>query len=167
MTINRPERATVRLVKEGDPSEPTKVFCGHCGRQPGAPYMDQDSRVCPSCGMGLLLCAAAGAAPAPADPFLVVDTSLAVCALSLQGERLLGTSETETVNRHILELLVGAEAEGGDETLATALVWAARGETGTQNLVVRPKNAFGVRYWARIGQCGPVPAALLVLGDAG
>jgi hypothetical protein len=117
--------------------------------------------------MGLLLHAVAALAPTSTDPFLVVDSSLAVCALSRRGERLLGMSETETVNRHILDVLVPADAESGDDTLATALVWVARGEAATRNVVVRPKNAFGVRYWARIGQCGPVPAALVVLADAG
>jgi PAS domain-containing protein len=168
MTNNRLKRKGFVVVKDvARCSEPAKVFCGHCGRQPDAGHVDELSRVCPSCGMGLLLHAAAALAPASTDPFLVVDSSLAVCALSRRGERLLGVSETETVNRHILDVLVPADAESGDDGLATALVWAARGETATRNVVVRPKNAFGVRYWARIGQCGPIPAALVVLADAG
>ena len=39
-----------------------------------------------------------------------------------------------------------------------AVVIAAGGYAAT--------NTFGVRYWARVGPCGPPNAALLVLADA-
>jgi hypothetical protein len=64
-------------------------------------------------------------------------------------------------------VLVPADAGVANDALATALIWAARGDESPRNLVVRPTNAFGVRYWARIGQCGPAPAALVVLATAG
>jgi len=117
--------------------------------------------------MGLLLQSPADTAPSPKDPFLVVDGSLTICALSRQAEKLLGLSETEVVNRHIADFLVPADAEtASGENLASLLAWAARGETPTSNVVVRPTNTFGVRYWARVGPCGPPNAALLVLADA-
>jgi PAS domain-containing protein len=126
------------------------------------------SRVCPTCGMGVLLQAPQDAAPSPSDPFLVVDDKLTVCALSRQAERLLGVSETEAVNRHVGELLVPGDTESSaGESLAAVLTWAARGEAPLRNIVVRPTNTFGVRFWARVGTCGPPNAALLVLADAG
>ena len=124
--------------------------------------------MCPTCGMGVLLQAPQDAAPSTSDPFLVVDDSLTVCALSRQAERLLGLSETEAVHRHIGELLVLGDTETSSrESLATVLSWAARGDAPLRNIVVRPANTFGVRFWARIGTCGPPTAALLVLADAG
>ena len=117
--------------------------------------------------MGLLLQAPAETAPTRKDPFIVVDGALTICALSRQAEKLLGVSETEAVNRHISDFLAPGDAEGASgENLGSLLVWAARGETPSSSVVVRPTNTFGVRYWARVGPCGPPNAALLVLADA-
>jgi hypothetical protein len=166
MTTHRLERSKFRIVESSIGDDAIKIFCGHCGRQPEEPGASDRSRVCETCGMGLLLQANASVAPTPTDPFLVVDRTLAICAVSRQAERLLSIVETEVVNRHISELLVPADADPGADGLATALIFAARGEATPGNAVVRPANAFGVRYWARIAQCGPTPAALVVLADA-
>jgi PAS domain-containing protein len=158
---------SLRVVRKSGPQEPLKIFCGHCGRSPEAESTAQASRVCSKCGMGLLLQAPADIAPTPKDPFLVVDGSLTICALSRQAEKLLGVSETDVVNRHVADFLVPGDAEtSGGENLASLLAWAVRGEIPTNNVVVRPTNTFGVRYWARVGPCGPPNAALLVLADA-
>jgi hypothetical protein len=102
-------------------------------------------------------------APNAGDAFLVLDSSLAVCAVSDAAESLLVTQETEAVNRHITELLVPADAEAqGRENLAVAVTWAARGDSGTRRVTVRPASTFGVRLSARIASCGPPRAALLV-----
>ena len=117
--------------------------------------------------IGERLQAPAKSAPAAADPFVVVDGSLTICALSSTAEKLLGVSETEAVHRHIAEFLVPGDADSGpSENLASLLTWAARGEAPSNQVVVRPTNTFGVRYWARVGPCGPPSAALLVLADA-
>jgi hypothetical protein len=105
----------------------------------------------------------AEAAPSPKEAFMVLDATLSVCALSRMAEKLLATSETEAVNRHITELVVPADAETqGPENLAVAITWAARGDEKTRNVVVRPTRTFGVRMRARIASCGPPSAALLV-----
>ena len=117
--------------------------------------------------MGLVLSAPSDAAPTAADPFLVVDGSLTVCALSRHAERLLDISETDAVNRHVGEFLVPAEADSGGANLASLLSRAVQDDLAPQSVVVRPANTFGVRYWARVGSCGPPRAALVVLADAG
>src|SRR4051812_34073584 len=114
--------SSLRVVKEGGPQEPVKIFCGHCGRSPDPENEAQASRVCSKCGMGLLLQAPIETAPTPKDPFLVVDGSLTICALSRQAEKLLGVAETEVVNRHIADFLVPADAEtSSGENLASVL----------------------------------------------
>lgn len=144
-----------------------KVFCGHCGRPPEDARTNPVSRVCQRCGMGLLLQAPAEIAPSAPDPFVVVDSALTIRALSRQGERLLEVTETDAVNKPITQFLVPADAEAPtNENLAAVLTWAARGDAPSRNVVVRPTNMFGVRYWARVGPCGPPNAALLVLADA-
>lgn len=120
--------------------------------------------MCNTCGLGLILESRADVAPNTDDAFLVLDRSLAVCAVSRTAERLLATSEPDAVNRHVSDLLMPAAAESEDgESLSAAVAWAARGEGGIRTTVVRPANTFGIRLTARITSCGPHRAALLVL----
>jgi hypothetical protein len=141
-------------------------FCGHCGRAAVIDLAQPSSRVCGLCELGLLIGAPPELAPAPTDPFLLVDSTLSVCGVSALAEDLLRMPETEAVNRHFNELLVPADAEGSSPgDLVNVLMQAARGEGDVRQVVVRPTSEFGIRYWARIGPCGPPRAALVVLRD--
>jgi hypothetical protein len=162
----RTARPALRLVPplESEPVLPSIPFCSHCGARPGADVTPGSSRVCPYCSLGLILQAPADVAPDPGDAFLVLDQSLSVGAVSRAAERLLGAAEPDVVNRHVTSLLVPADAEeSSSESLAAAVVWAARGDGGTRRVRVRPANTFGIRLTARISPCGPPRAALLVL----
>jgi hypothetical protein len=140
------------------------AFCSHCARTPEA---EPPPRVCPTCGMGVILRTDADAAPKPGQPFLVIDSSLTVSAMSRRAEQVLGTSEVDAVNRHVGEYLAAADVEPApDQNLAAALAWAARGDDGSRSLSVRPANTFGVRWSAIVAPCGPPNGALLVLPDA-
>ena len=140
----------------------TVTFCSHCGAEPAADAILSSTRVCGACGLGLLLHAGSGVAPALGDAFVVADDSLSVCAVSAAAERLLATREPDAINRLITRLLVPADAEGNGANLAAAITWAARGDGAVHRTVVRPANTFGIRITARIGACGPRSAALLV-----
>ena len=141
--------------------QPLACFCSHCGHSPREPA--SRTRVCPGCQLGLLLEAPAEIAPADRDAFLVVDASLTVCGMSAAAEELLGVEETLAVNRHLTDFLVPADASARGDNLLELVVAAASGHGSTRRAVVRPAGEFGVRYWTRIGRCGPAPAALLVL----
>ena len=159
----KPRRGGLALVSSPAPaqSEPRALFCTHCGVRPADAH--PSSRVCESCGLGLILETRADVAPSPGAAFLVLDSSLSVCAVSGAAEQLLATVETDAVNRHITELVVPADAEAqGPANLAVAVTWAARGDDATRTVVVRPANTFGVRMTARITSCGPPKAALVV-----
>ena len=155
-------RAALTLVPNNTPEvAPAVSFCSHCAARPEV--TEPGSRVCFSCGLGLLLQAPADVAPKPGDPFLVLDGALSVCAVSDEAERLLAISETHAVNHHVTELLVPADSEGqASSNLAVAVTWAARGDGQTRRVVVRPANTFGIRLSARITSCGPPTAALIV-----
>jgi hypothetical protein len=141
-------------------SPPAVSFCSHCGRRP---EREVESRVCVSCSMGLMLQSGAQHAPSEGDAFIVVDSSMSVCGVSASAERLLATSETDAVNRHLTELLVPADIEAsGPANLAVAVTWAARGADVARKVFVRPANTFGMRIATRIATCGPPKAALLV-----
>lgn len=149
------------------PAGPRVVFCSHCAKTPpGGAAPEVGSRVCNSCGLGLLLEAPEALAPKPRDAFLVVDRSLTVHALSKRAEKLLGLREMEALDKRITDLLVPADAEsaeGRPHTLNALLVDAAAGRDDVSETIVRPADEFGVRFAARIGPCGPTPGALVVL----
>ncbi len=158
-------RPMLRVVEPTtDGSAEWSWFCGHCGARPDAGTPAPIARVCGSCGLGLLLEARSDAAPGFDDAFLVVDSSLAVQAMSRRAELLLGVREAHAVNCHVSELLIPAEAEGVEPVgLAVAITRSARGDEDALRITVRPSNTFGVRMEARIATCGPPRAALLVL----
>jgi len=161
--MQQPNQPRLRLAEHA--ARPQRVFCGHCGHPPDD--VDAGSRVCERCNLGLMLQAPPEIAPTPADPFLVIDGSLTVCAMSQAAEALLEVSETEAVNLHVTDFLVPAEAEAETtHNLIAMLMWAARGDIDPTQVVVRPADLYGVRYWARVGSCGPPTAALLVLAAA-
>jgi hypothetical protein len=138
-------------------------FCGHCGAPPPAAGVAA-SRVCGHCGLGLVLQAAPDVAPRLDEPFLVIDSTLSVCAVSARAEELLGILETEAVNKHIADFLVPADANAPSAAnLLALLVEAASGSGAPSTAVIRPRQEFGVRFVARVGACGPPHAALLVL----
>ena len=141
-------------------------FCSHCGSRPGPEAAAARSRVCGTCGLGLILESQGDVAPDAGDAFLVLDRSLAVCAVSRAAEHLLATSEPDAVNRHVTDLLMPAGAEETvGQSLGLAVASAARGDGGTRTTVVRPANSFGIRLTARIAGCGPPRAALVMLGE--
>src|SRR5437764_12325054 len=157
MHRTRTGRSALRLVVplEREAPAPQIAFCSHCGTRP-TPAGEQlsRSRVSGTCSLGLLLESAAEVAPNAGDAFLVLDRSLAVCAVSRAAERLLATREPDAVNRHVAELLMPAGAEDKDaESLSVAVAWAARGDAGTRTAVVRPANTFGIRLSVRIASC--------------
>ena len=168
MAVDGSARALLRLVPStAEEACPSQWFCGHCGAPPpNNETPAPPARVCGECGLGLLLEARADAAPKPNEPFVIVDKSLAVCALSAESESLLAVAETDVINRPITELLTPADAEAnGPGSLANAIMQAASGDDEPNHLMVRPANVFGVRMPLRVGSCGPPRAALLVLED--
>jgi hypothetical protein len=157
-------RSHLRLVSSN--AEPETWFCSHCGI---SHHQNQDvdvpRRVCDECSFGVLLRARSDAAPAADEPFLVVDSSLIVQAVSAQAETELGVREIASVNRLVTELLIPADAEAASaHGLADAIAHAADGDSELVRVNVRPSGAFGIRLQARIAACGPPAAALLVLG---
>jgi hypothetical protein len=121
-------------------------------------------RVCSSCGLGLLLETRADFVPAPTDAFLVVDSQLAIEAVSAQAERVLAVKEHEVVHHSLHSLISPAASDGtGSHGLISAVLKAATGSDQLSSVLIRPRNTFGVRVRARIVACGPPRSALIVL----
>src|SRR3954465_14309914 len=131
--MNRPQ--LVALPGYAD-RQPDVLFCGHCGRAAAIDIPQPATRVCGRCELGLLIGAPPELAPAPSDPFLLVDSTLSVCGVSALAEDLPGMPETGAVNRHFNELLVPADAEASSPgDLVNLLLHAARGDGDVHDVV--------------------------------
>lgn len=158
-------RPNLQVLPGLQESEPFVAFCGHCAHQPEP--REAGTRVCTNCHLGLIVSAPADLVPTTREPFLLVDGRMQICAVSRRAEAVLGSAETEIVNRPVIELLSLADAElPGAESLATTIVHAARGDGTVKNLVLRPVEEWGIRWFTRVGPCGP-NAALIVLAPEG
>ncbi len=159
-------RPHLQLLPGLGEAEPYVSFCGHCAKRPTAE--DAATRVCTSCHLGLIVSAPESMVPASSEPFVIVDGKLQICAVSRRAEKLLGSSETEIVNQRLTDILLPADAEAsGIEHLVSIVVHAARGDGTVHDLVVRPSNEWGIRWFTRVGPCGAPSAALIVLAPEG
>lgn len=92
---------------------------------------------------------------------MIVDSSLAVQAMSARAERMLRVRENRAVNRHVMQFLLPADAVASSR-FAAAITRAARGEGPPSRVHVRPATTFATLLYARIAKCGPPHAALVV-----
>ncbi len=134
-------------------------FCGYCA----APSSNGDdpgtTRVCRTCGLGLMLEAPEKTAPLKGDAFVVIDGELLVRAVSMGAERLLEVSEPDLVGQPLDELLPMSVQRG---RLQRSLELAAGGdETPRRASVLLGRGMGSCR--AHITCCGPVSGALIVL----
>jgi hypothetical protein len=164
--VSRPGRPQLVALPGRGERQPEVLFCRHCGAVPERPAPELATRLCDRCSLGMLVAAPADAVPAPDAPFLVVDSTLSVCSVSRMAEPVLGIGASEAVARKVTDLLVPADCEAsGPESLVNLIVDAARGEGDVHSVVLRPTSEFGIRFWAKIGPCGPPRAAIVTLSD--
>lgn len=129
-------------------------FCTHCA----ARERDADSveallrRVCPRCGLGVLLSASPDLVSACGDVLLVVTADLRIAAATTGVEPLLGAAEP-LVGRALPELLAPSD-------LSQRASDCARGAAGVSSHLV---EVAGRAMTARVGACGNPPAALVAL----
>jgi len=143
-------------------------FCTRCGAMPSKRERGHDAsrfeRVCPECGMGMLLGAARGALFAEHGAFMIVTADLRVSAVSEPAERLVGP-EPEAIGANLLKLL--ADADRADD-LALGVARAASGARGVVSVRVTALNEPRLgSLSARVSACGPPRAALVALAPAG
>jgi PAS domain-containing protein len=138
--------------RRGQPPRAVR-FCSSCGE---VAENGTQRRVCPSCGLGVLLSASPDALPKASGGFAVVDRDLRVTAVSAAGVRILG----EDATGRLLPSLVSARDGNGE--LSRQVARAASGLSGTARLEVSVAGRRG-RFEARISPCGPPRAALVAL----
>ena len=140
-------------------------FCTHCGSVFDAPTVTAGrpnrGRVCPHCGLGVILTCAAETLSAPGAAFLVVTADLRVSAASEAAEKLFAVRDG-LYGRPLLSLLTSPV---GVRELARRIVQAASGSRAPTTLRVEAAAAAlsATELVARIGWCGSPPAALVVV----
>ena len=156
----------VALPGHGDRPRPDVHSAGTA-----APAAEADiqpaSRVCARCGLGLLVSAPPTPRRRPQDPFLLVDGQLSICAVSRLAEQLLLTSRDRGGQlAHRRPARAGRRRDRRRRSRwSTCSCTRPAGAGETHHVVLRPAKEFGIRFWARIGPCGPPRAALVVLAD--
>jgi len=119
-------------------------FCSRCGRS--SPSSEAE-RVCPACGLGLLLWSAGQSPPAAGAAFAVVGRDLRVRAVSEAGEEVFGP-EPEAVGGELRPTVRGVELEHAVRRAALR---------PTEDHL--PVEAGALRV--RVTTCGPPRAALV------
>src|SRR3990170_2815700 len=99
ITQHRRSRMTGLKTQGRENRQDAIRFCTHCG----VVTDDASQRVCPLCGLGVVLSCERAAAPRPHAAFLVVTSDLRVSAASAAAEELF----EDPVGARLLELLRG------------------------------------------------------------
>jgi hypothetical protein len=141
-------------------------FCTHCAvlfDEPTAPAGTPNrARVCPRCGLGVVLTCAAETLKGPGAAFLVVPADLRVSAASQAAEDMFAVPDG-TYGRPLMSLLTSPAGVG---ELARVVVGAANGTMAPVTVPVAPAAsdiAAPGGLEARIGGCASPPAALVVV----
>lgn len=124
-------------------------FCTHCGSMSS----EASTRVCASCGLGVMLACERGVLPRAGAAFLVVKSDLRISAASAAVEPLLGDPDALS-GRPVLDVV------SGDPSLPR---WIARAAMGSRRVTSVALRRGTRRLNGRIATCGQPPAALLVL----
>jgi PAS domain-containing protein len=144
------------------PVQLSDAFCSYCGRPPSA-GSQEGSRVCVRCSLGMMLLAPSGHGPRVGDPFLIIDDSLIVRAISQRAELVLGVEEPEGVNALLDRFLRPANGSADFLDLTLLVQLAVAGTPFPDRLEFRTPDRSPRGFRAQVTTCGPPRAALLVL----
>lgn len=144
-------------------------FCSRCGEPAEQPPLGvheaSRTRVCKTCGMGMVLSCAREALPGAGAAFLIVTVEGTVSAVSEAAEEIFGP-EQAVLGLPLTTLLAGP---AGDERLARTAVRAAMRAREPEVLPVRrvvAADLVGIMA-ARISTCGRPRAALVTVEPSG
>jgi hypothetical protein len=144
----------------GTASDERIRFCTNCGTlfdpEPPDSKHPHRERVCPACGLGVLLSTGREMLAEDGQAFLVVTGDVAVSAASEPATLLFGLDSLQIVGRPLLSLL-DMPLRGSE--LARRVARAAAGAGDVSLLRV---EVAGRRYEGRVGRCGDPSAALVV-----
>src|SRR5581483_2200235 len=137
-------------------------FCSCCGYPPMGRWRSVAHRVCMRCEMGTVLRAPPGLAPRFYEPFVILDASLRLQAVSRRAEVVLRIDEPAAIDVPLTELLV-CRTDPDQNNLAELVDRAIGGSRRTTAMQLRTIGDPPIDVVARVAGCGPPSAALLIL----
>ncbi len=140
----------------------SQAFCSYCGYPPMGRWRSLAHRVCRRCEMGTVLRAPLGLAPRFFEPFVIVDASLRLQAVSHHAEGLLKVDEPTAVDVPLAELLV-CRTDQDQIDLAGLVARAVSGSRLAARVELRTIGDPPIEVVARVAGCGAPPAAVLIL----
>ena len=145
-------------------------FCSRCGEPAEEPPHNQQpiarTRVCASCGMGMLLSCAREALPGAGAAFMIATVETTVSAVSGAAESLFGP-EQAVLGAPVRDLLASPMGEDRLRRTVTQAATRAR-EPAVMPVRGLPPNAAGLGIMAaRISTCGRPRAALITVEPSG
>ncbi len=150
--------------------KPMVRFCSRCG-EPGEDRPRGESpplqgRVCPACGMGMLLRCAHDAAPASQAPFLIVKSDLKIVAISQTAEYAFG-EEALILGSRLTDLLASPLGEVRFGRTVAQAATRNRDPVVMPVKAVAPATGLAGMLAASIATCGPPRAALVTVEPSG
>jgi hypothetical protein len=140
----------------------SQAFCSYCGYPPMGRWRSLAHRVCMRCQMGTVLSAPPGLAPRFYEPFVIVDASLRLQAVSRHAEVILKVDEPAAVDNPLADLLV-CRTDQDQFDLAGLVGRAVSGSWLALRVELRTVGDPPIEVVARVAGCGPPPAAMLIL----
>jgi hypothetical protein len=119
--------------------------------------------VCRRCQFGIVLLTPAADEQLSRHPFVIVDRTLSVQAVSRLAQALLQVDEVNVIGTPVGRLLTGVEAWGNDLDLADLVTRAVDRASPSAHFALRTVADPQRRFGAQVAVCGPPPAALLML----
>ncbi len=140
----------------------SQAFCSYCGYPPMGRWRSLAHRVCMRCEMGTVLRAPPGLQPRFYEPFVIVDASLRLQAVSHHAEVILKVDEPATIDVPLAEFLV-CRTDQDQIDLAGLVGRAVGGSRLAARVAMRTVGDPAIEIVARVAGCGPPPAAVLIL----
>jgi PAS domain-containing protein len=153
--------AGLRLILGSGSSGPV-AFCGHCGAHPSRALPRAElTRLCERCSIGMILETLPSAAPAE-EPFIIVDSTLEIVAISDRAEEIFGIFEQDARGRPVTDFIVDREEPTGRaDNFAVAITDTFSSER-IELASARLRGSSAGELTLRIASCAPPRAALVV-----
>jgi hypothetical protein len=140
-----------------------EAFCSYCGRPPTGSWVEREHRVCRRCHLGIVLRTSADTARLTEEPFVIVDGSLTVQAMSGLAELALQIDEPRGVGARLDQLLTGGGGDSPDLDLGALIMGSLRRPHPDDTFELRTVRGPETHFTACVSRCGPPPAALVIL----
>ncbi|HWF56105.1 MAG TPA: PAS domain-containing protein, partial [Solirubrobacteraceae bacterium] len=155
------------IVGGGNGHDLSRAFCAHCGRAPTRRVTRGGSpRLCERCSVGAILEAEPAAAP-DGEPFIIVDSSLRIAAVSERAEDLFSVYEHDARGRPVTDFVLRGDRHDRDAVNFVVAIADCFSSSKVHMAPGRLRHRPNLPVMLRIGACTSPRAALVVFAEVG